>query len=129
MSTPMPYQLKCRECQTTWGNQPVSFCQKCFAPLEVSYDMARIRQSVSKDAIARRATNLWRYKELLPLPENFEASLDQGSETYRQGGLEVLRQWQKFEASLPVGFTPLVKGSGLGDRFHSKSLYIKNDAV
>jgi len=104
MSTPVPYQLKCRECQTTWGNQPVSFCQKCFAPLEVSYDMALIRQAVSRDEIARRATNLWRYKELLPLPEH-------------------------FEASLPVGFTPLVKGATLGDRFHSKSLYIKNDAV
>jgi threonine synthase len=104
MSTPVPYELRCRECQTTWGNQPVSFCQKCFAPLEVSYDMARIRQTVSRDAIARRATNLWRYKELLPLPEH-------------------------FEASLPVGFTPLVKASGLGDQLHSKSLYIKNDAV
>jgi threonine synthase len=104
MSTPVPYQLKCRECQTTWGNQPVSFCQKCFAPLEVAYDMARIRPAVSRDEIARRPTNLWRYKELLPLPEH-------------------------FETSLPVGFTPLVKAPALGDQFHTKSLYIKNDAV
>ena len=70
MSTDTLYQLKCRECQTTWGNQPISFCQSCFAPLEVTYDLARIREQISKDEIARRATTLWRYKELLPLPEH-----------------------------------------------------------
>jgi threonine synthase len=103
------YELRCRECRTTWGNQPVSFCQKCFAPLEVTYDLATIRQEISKDEIARRAANLWRYKELLPLPD-------------------------RFESSLPVGFTPLVKATKLGEAFtgkslHSKSIYIKNDAV
>jgi len=101
---PVPYQLQCRECRALWGNQPVSFCQNCFAPLEVTYDMARIREQFSKDEIARRGTTLWRYKELLPLPEG-------------------------CDASLPVGFTPLVKAAGLGDYFRSKSLYLKNDAV
>jgi threonine synthase len=100
----VPYQLQCRECRALWGNQPVSFCQNCFAPLEVTYDMPEIREQFSKDEIARRGTTLWRYKELLPLPEN-------------------------CDASLPVGFTPLVKAAGLGDYFHSKSLYLKNDAV
>ena len=44
MSAAVPYELRCRECQRTWGNQPISFCQKCFAPLEVTYDLAQIRQ-------------------------------------------------------------------------------------
>jgi threonine synthase len=104
MSAAVPYQLRCRECQTTWGNQPISFCQKCFAPLEVFYDLALIREQVSKDEIAKRGTTLWRYKELLPLPES-------------------------YDASLPVGFTPLVKATALADQFHSKSLYLKNDSV
>jgi threonine synthase len=104
MSAAVSYELRCRECRTTFGNQPLSFCQKCFAPLEVAYDLARIRERISKDEIARRGTTLWRYKELLPLPE-------------------------RYDASLPVGFTPLVKASGLADRFHSKSLYLKNDSV
>ena len=98
------YELKCRECQKTWGNQPLSFCQKCFAPLEVAYDLAWIREQTSKDEIARRGTTLWRYRELLPLPE-------------------------EYDASLPVGFTPLVRASGLAEKFHSKSLYLKNDSV
>jgi threonine synthase len=105
MTTPLRYELKCRECQTTWGNRPISFCQNCFAPLEVSYDLSRIREEISKDEIARRGTTLWRYKELLPLPEPLESVLP------------------------PIGFTPLVKAAGLGERFGSKSLYIKNDAV
>ena len=87
-----------------WGNQPISFCQKCFAPLEMAYDLAAIKPEISRDKIASRATNLWRYKELLPLPE-------------------------QYDASLPVGFTPLVKASNLGETFRTKSLYLKNDSV
>jgi threonine synthase len=98
------YELRCRECKTAWGNQPISFCQKCFAPLEVAYDLAAIRPEISRDKIASRATNLWRYKELLPLPE-------------------------QYDASLPVGFTPLVKASNLGETLRTKSLYLKNDSV
>ena len=104
MSQPVPYELKCRECQTAWGNQPISFCQKCFAPLEVAYDLERIREQVSKDEIAKRGTTLWRYRELLPLPE-------------------------QYDASLPVGFTPLITASRLAEIFHSRSLYLKNDSV
>jgi threonine synthase len=104
MSTNLRYELRCRECQTRWGNQPISFCQNCFAPLEVAYDWDRIRKEVSKDKIASRATNLWRYKELLPLPDN-------------------------YDASAPAGFTPLVKATKLGETVRSRSVYIKNDAV
>ncbi|HEY5027648.1 MAG TPA: pyridoxal-phosphate dependent enzyme, partial [Candidatus Angelobacter sp.] len=104
MSTNLRYELRCRECQTRWGNQPISFCQSCFAPLEVAYDWDRIRKEISKDEIARRATNLWRYKELLPLPD-------------------------EYDASTPAGFTPLLKATKLGESVRSRSLYLKNDAV
>jgi len=104
MSTNLRYELRCRECQTRWGNQPISFCQNCFAPLEVAYDWDRIRKEISKDEIARRATNLWRYKELLPLPDT-------------------------YDASTPAGFTPLVRANQLGETLRSRSVYVKNDAV
>src|SRR4051794_27899872 len=113
MSTNLRYQLRCRECQATWGNQPVSFCQNCFAPLEVAYDWERIRQEVSKDEIARRPANLWRYREFLPLPEDFDQALR------RDFGA----------AGTPAGFTPLVKAPKLGVALGSQSLYVKNDAV
>src|SRR6266705_2140177 len=104
MSANPKYELRCRECHTRWGNQPISFCQNCFAPLEVAYDWDRIRKEISKDKIASRPTNLWRYKELLPLPD-------------------------QYDSSSPAGFTPLVKAVKLGDALRSRSLYIKNDAV
>ena len=98
------FELRCRECRTNWGNQPISFCQSCYAPLEVAYNLGQIGKEVSRDDIARRPANLWRYKELLPLPE-------------------------EYDASLAVGFTPLVKASNLGETFRSKSLYLKNDSA
>ena len=104
MSTSLRYQLKCRECGTAWGNQPISFCQNCLAPLEVAYDFNRIRGEIDRDEIARRPGNLWRYKELLPLPE-------------------------QYDATLPTGFTPLLKAAHLGERLRSRSLYLKNDSV
>ena len=98
------YELRCRECGKTWGNQPRSICEDCFSPLEVTYDYDSIRPRISRDVFASRAPNMWRYRELLPLPEG-------------------------FQPSLPVGFTPLVSAPRLGDSIGSRRLVIKNDAV
>ena len=37
------YELRCRECGKSWGNQPRSICDDCFSPLEVSYDYEAVR--------------------------------------------------------------------------------------
>src|SRR5580692_9720411 len=109
MSTPTPtltskYELRCRECGKTWGNQPRSICENCFSPLEVTYDYDSIRSQISREVFASRAPNMWRYRELLPLPAG-------------------------YQPSLPVGFTPLVSAPRLGEKLGAKSLYVKNDAV
>src|SRR5260370_6733681 len=62
------YELRCRECGKTWGNQPRSICEDCFSPLEVTYDYDSLRPRISRDLLASRAPNMWRYRELLPLP-------------------------------------------------------------
>jgi len=36
-------------------------------PLLVRYDLAGVRNALAKDALARRAPDLWRYRELLPV--------------------------------------------------------------
>jgi threonine synthase len=102
--TTSTYQLRCRECGKTWGNQPRSICEDCFSPLEISYDYDSIRPRVSRELFASRAPNIWRYRELLPLPPG-------------------------FEPSLPVGYTPLVKAPRLGEQIGSRNLSLKNDAV
>src|SRR5262252_1045649 len=96
------YELRCRECGKGWGNEPRSICDTCFSPLEVSYDYSAVK--ISRDEVARRPANMWRYAELLPLPDG-------------------------FHPSLPVGFTPLVGAPQLARELGAKRLCIKNDAV
>ena len=98
------YFLRCRECGKKYPNQPQSYCEECFSPLEVSYDYEALRQSVTRQAITGRAFNMWRYAEFLPLP-------------------------QGYTSSQPIGGTPLVKSRKLADRLGVKNLYFKNDAV
>src|SRR5208337_4700805 len=98
------YELRCRECGRSWGNQPRSICDDCFSPLEVSYDYETIRPQFTREQIERAAPSMWRYSALLPLPED-------------------------FHPTLPTGFTPLLKAPALGKELGAKNLYVKNDAV
>jgi threonine synthase len=98
------YFLRCRECGKKYSNQPQSYCEECFSPLEVSYDYEALRRTASREAVSRRAFNMWRFSEFLPLP-------------------------QGFTPSQPIGGTPLVKSRNLGSRLGVKNLYFKNDAV
>ncbi len=98
------YELRCRECGKYFGNQPRSICEDCFSPLEVTYDYDSIRPRVSRELFASRAPNLWRYRELLPLPDG-------------------------CQPSLPTGYTPLLSAPQLGERIGSRNLFLKNDAV
>jgi threonine synthase len=98
------YELRCNECGKSFGNRPLSACDACYAPLEVHYDLEQIRGRFTRESVAAGPANIWRYKELLPIPEG-------------------------FQPDLPVGFTPLVRAKGLGKRIGANNLYVKNDAV
>ena len=48
-------------------------------PIVVRYDLDAVRKSVTPADIAKRPPNLWRYRELLPLPFDVEpVSLGEG---------------------------------------------------
>jgi threonine synthase len=98
------YQLRCTECGREWGNAPLTLCTECISPLEISYDYAALQGRVTRKSIESRDANIWRYSDLLPLPEDFSSDLG-------------------------VGFTPLVRARNLGDRLGIANLYVKNDAV
>jgi len=98
------YELRCKECGKTWGNVPRSFCEDCFSPLEVSYDYDTLKKTARRENLAARAFNMWRYAELLPLPED-------------------------FSAPNATGGTPLVASRNLASQWGLKNLYLKNDAV
>jgi threonine synthase len=102
--TPEVYELRCRECGKTWGNEPRSFCEDCFSPLEVAYDYDALRKTARRENLAGRDFNMWRYSELLPLPQN-------------------------YIGPNAVGGTPLVASRKLGREWGIRNLYFKNDAV
>jgi len=96
--------LKCRECGRAYPKQPLAGCEDCFAPLEVDYDYERISRALSREAIAARPKNLWRYRELLPID-----------------GDPIV--------GLATGATPLIRAPRLGRVLGIDDLYIKNDSV
>ncbi len=98
------YELRCNECGKSFGNQPLSACDVCLAPLEVQYDLDALRSKVTRETIQSGPFNIWRYAALLPIPEG-------------------------FQPDLPVGFTPLLRARSLGRRIGANNLYIKNDSV
>src|SRR6266850_1885349 len=104
MGTNSLYELRCRECGKTWGNAPRSFCEDCFSPLEIAYDYDSLKKIARRENLASRNFNMWRYSELLPLPED-------------------------FAARSAVGGTPLVASRKLAAKWGLKNLYFKNDAV
>jgi threonine synthase len=96
--------LQCRECGQAYPQAPLYVCETCFGPLEIVYDYEGIRKAISREKIAARDKNLWRYRELLPID----------SEPH---------------VGMYSGCTPLVRAHRLAEVFGVKELYIKDDSV
>src|SRR5829696_4906744 len=105
--------LRCRECGAEYELEAKYVCERCFGPLEVSYER---RESVDVDGLRRRIQagpqNIWRYADFLPLqaPPGPSARL-----TSRAG--------------LPAGCTPLVKADRLAERLGLGEVWVKNDSA
>lgn len=95
--------LRCRICHTVTEAGPYHVCEECFGPLEVVYDLEEIRGTLTREKIAGRPTDLWRYRELLPTAE--EPSRGKG-----------------------VGWTPLLPAPRLGNALGIPDLWIKVDS-
>ena len=101
-SSPRLTGMTCRNCGLT---QPIALayvCPACFGPLEVSYDLAVVAATLTRDAIARRARGIWRYLELLPVDA-------------------------APARSLPVGSTPLLNADRLAPILGVDRLWLKDD--
>ena len=96
--------LKCRECGRHYPTEALHVCEFCFGPLEVDYDYDLIKTVLTRAKIASRPTNMWRYRELLPI---------EGEPTI----------------GFQVGFTPLVRADRLAKRLGLREVWIKNDTV
>ncbi len=96
--------LKCRECGREYPLTATHVCEFDFGPLEVAYDYALIKKSLTRAAIESRPRTMWRYRELLPVADHPTVGTQ-------------------------VGFTPLLKADRLAKALGIRELWIKNDAV
>ena len=95
--------LRCRKCGREYPVQPLSLCDFCLSPLEVSYDYKAMAGVVSREKISEGPLSMWRYRDLLSVDSD---AVDIGT-----------------------GFTPLVKADNLGRELGLDQLYIKNDCL
>ena len=96
--------LRCAMCKTGFPPEALYVCDQCLGPLEACYDYDLARRSLTREAIATRRHNLWRYRELLPIVGEPRTGLDSG-------------------------FTPLVRANRLAEALGVDELYIKDDSV
>ena len=63
-------QLECTICQKPFDSgELATFCKECVAPLAARYDLESIRSTVDRDEITSRKGGMWRWSEVMPLPD------------------------------------------------------------
>jgi threonine synthase len=77
----------------------------CGSPLLVRYDLKCLRHAFSRQALASRAPNLWRYWEVLPVAD------------------------RNHVICLGEGFTPLLHAKRLGTKLDMPKLYLKDESL
>ncbi|MGI8536134.1 MAG: threonine synthase [Mycobacteriales bacterium] len=97
--------LVCRECGHEVPLSPVHVCEQCFAPLEVGYDLDKLRR-VTRESIAAGPHTIWRYAGLLPAGQDVATRVDLGA-----------------------GMTPLRKADNLAKALGMRSLWVKDDSA
>jgi threonine synthase len=99
-------RLECALCgQELEADRLWNLCPQCQKPLLARYDLSRTRQALTREAIAARGPNLWRYRELLPVrdPDHI--------------------------LSMGEGFTPLIHATRLGAALAFDRLFIKDEGL
>jgi len=81
-----------------------NLCTACSKPLLVRYDLERAKMTLTKESLASRRPDLWRYREVLPVEDD------------------------KNIISLGEGWTPLLHAPRLGKRVGIHELYIKDES-
>ncbi len=96
--------LKCKECGTRYDLDARYVCERCFGPLEVSYDHSSLDVEEARRKMQAGPRSIWRYADFLP----FESAPRPG---------------------LTTGTTPLIRADRLAERLGLERVYVKNDAA
>ena len=81
-----------------------NLCRNCGKPLLVRYDLERAKMTLRRESLASRGTDMWRYREVLPVQDKDNI------------------------ISLGEGWTPLLRATRLGRRAGIHQLYIKDES-
>ncbi len=97
--------LECAACGMHHEAQRLlNLCRECGKPLLVRYDLAKARTSLTKESLRGRRSDLWRYREVLPVED--DANI----------------------VSLGEGWTPLLPAHRLGAQLGLPQLFIKDES-
>jgi threonine synthase len=96
-------RLDCTLCERRYQPGRVYTTCECGAPLSARYDLTRAARDMRPGHLALREPTMWRYSEVLPLPD------------------------AEDRVSLGEGFTPLLPAPRLGERLGVPRLLIKEE--
>lgn len=97
--------LECALCHLKHeARRLLNLCRECGKPLLVRYDLWQAARTLTRESLAGRRADLWRYREVLPV-ENDENIV-----------------------SLGEGWTPLLRAKNLGKQIGIDQLYIKDES-
>jgi threonine synthase len=97
--------LKCKECREEFELGAHYVCDRCFGPLEVSYDHSALDDPAElRRKIQAGPPSIWRYIDFLPFDRRPRTGLD-------------------------AGFTPLIRSERLAERLGVGEVWVKNDAA
>ena len=82
----------------------LNLCRACGKPLLVRYDLDRAKVTLTKESLAARRADLWRYREVLPVDADDNI------------------------VSFGEGWTPLLRARKLGKKNGIHELYIKDES-
>jgi len=97
--------LGCTRCERRYPlDQVLNLCA-CGAPLSTAYDLNRIARSLDRAELASRGSDLWRYREMLPVRD------------------------LAHRVTLGEGWTPLVDLARLGAQLGADTLLLKDESL
>jgi threonine synthase len=99
--------LVCSACDAGHDAQQLqNLCSKCQKPLLAQYDFAVVARALTRETLGTRPDkSLWRFRELLPLPQNIDP------------------------VSLGEGGTPLLRATRFGQQLGLSNLWIKDESL
>src|SRR6476619_1078495 len=98
--------LECSACGTRHDATTLqNVCKSCGKPLFAVYDLDKASRSLTRESLASRRADMWRYREVMPV-ENDDNIVTLGE-----------------------GWTPLLRAERLGSSIGASRLYIKDESL